>query len=273
MIEISNEKMLSAYAESDELKYLYDIINICKANPENNITEIKYYVKDINDPLADYAYIKKYWDGSVIIGIYTLDEQMIEQISEIALGIDSENIELITPHPELFDNPSFSNKLEITECEDHFSPIFVLKDKECLPALSIPDNTEIFEWNGENKEAAAKSLSELGDCVSYLNELFKDTKRYLMKSDGKIVGYLRAECAYKNYYEIGWLYIEPAYRSRGFGADIVLYYALDCLKNGKIPSYGYAINNESVRVAEKCGFVNIREKVFAKKIKKREKHQ
>ena len=262
--------MLSVFSESNELKYLYNIINICKADSENNITEIKYYVKDINNPLADYANINNYWDGSVIIGIHTLDKQMIEQISEIALGIDSENIDLIAPCPELFDNPSFQNKFEIAECEDHFSPIFVLKDKTCLPALITPDNTEICAWNGENKEEAARSLSELGDGVSYSNELFKDTKRYLMKSDGKIVGYLRAECAYKNFYEIGWLYIEPAYRNRGFGADMVIYYSLDCLKNGKIPSYGYAINSESVRVAEKCGYVNIREKVFAKKIRKRE---
>ena len=260
--------MLSAFAESDELKYIYYIIDICKVNPENNITDVKYYVKSTNNPLADYICIKTYWDGSVIIGVHTLDDKMIEQISEIALGINSDNIELISPYSEVFDKFTLLNKFEIIECENHFSPIYVLKDKKHLPILNIPTDTEIYEWNGENKEEAAKSLSELGDGVSYLNEVFKDTKRYLMRSNGKIVGYLRAECAYKNFYEIGWLYIEPSYRNRGFGAGMVLFYALDCLKNGKKPIYGYAINSESVRVAEKCGFVNIREKTFVKKIKK-----
>ena len=95
----------------------------------------------------------------------------------------------------------------------------------------------------------------------------KDVKFYIMRVNGEIVGYLRAECGYMNIYDIGWLYIEPKYRGKGYATLLVLDFSKEMFKNGLIPHYGYAISEESARVAEKCGYQCDQTRLICKTLK------
>ena len=83
-----------------------------------------------------------------------------------------------------------------------------------------------------------------------------------------MIGFLRGELGYKNYYDVGWVYVAPAYRGKGYGKLLTLYFSYDLLNNGLYPHYGYAINPESEAVARKCGYTCTRASQEFKRIER-----
>ena len=258
---IDNHKMLSAMEAADDIRYLYDCIDISLAGEDWKVREIRYLTADPSDPLRDYVTFKRYdFDetNSLLVGCHTKNDALIEKTAELIAADNAGEKELRTEFPEILSHPALTERFSMTDADEGVNPIFALTDPARLKPYEPAVGVTVSVWNGENREKIRAELADIGEGVDYICTCCRDTRRYLLYLNGRAVGYLRAECAWKNVYDIGWVNVEPEYRRRELGKQLVLAFAHDCLSRGEIPHYGFAVSRESALTAESCGFVNIR---------------
>ncbi len=257
---IDSQRMLSFFDSADRIRHYNVCVDISLAGEDYTVNEIVFFAKNDNDPLSDYIQVKKFDDGFLLIGIYTQDAPLILECMEYIDTIKSEftDIELRTPFDSVLKEKSVTARFTFEEPQYPSNPVYYIRYYDSLPNL-IHDNITVTLLNDEDKTEITHALNmgildpeSWGDfrpCTS-----FKDVKWYIMRVKGEIAGYLRAECGYKNIYDIGWLYIEQKYRCKGYATELVLHFSKDMFEQDAIPHYGYAISKESSRVAEKCGY-------------------
>ena len=263
VVIINNSVMLSFFDSVDRVRYYNSCVDILLAGEDYKVNEIVIWAKDENAPLSDYIQVKKYDDSFLLIGIYTEDVSLISECMEYVDTIkDAFNeIELRTPFTSVLEQKSISMRFCFATPQYPTSPVYYIKSSDMLSNLTNNDRITIALLSDEDKFEIARDI-ELGklDAESMGADAFRacacfnDVKFYLMRVDGEVAGYLRAECGYMNIYDIGWLYVEPRYRGNGYASLLVQSFSRDMFAHGAIPHYGYAISKASARVAEKCGY-------------------
>ena len=260
---IDNKIMLSCFDSADRARYYHWCVDISLAGEDYKVNEIVFFAKDEKEPLSDYIQVKKYDDSFLLVGIYTQDTSLILECMEYIDTIKNSfnEIELRTPFPSVLEQGSVTTRFVFETPQYPANPVYYINSFDELSNLICNDRISVTLIKDEDKiEVARKVEKGLLDLESwgdgsfrpYTN--FKDVKFYIMRVDGEIVGYLRAECGYMNIYDIGWLYIEPQYRGKGYASLLVMNFSRDMFMNGLMPHYGYAISIASARVAEKCGY-------------------
>lgn len=260
---IDNKIMLSCFDSADRARYYHWCADISLAGEDYKVNEIVFFAKDEKEPLSDYIQVKKYDDSFLLVGIYTQDASLISECMEYIDTIKKSfnEIELRTPFPSVLEQGSVTTRFVFETPQYLANPVYYINSFDELSNLICNDRISITLIKEEDKiEVARKVEKGLLDLESWGDGSFrpctnfKDVKFYIMRVDGEIVGYLRAECGYMNIYDIGWLYIEPQYRGKGYASLLVMYFSKDMFMNDFIPHYGYAISIASARVAEKCGY-------------------
>lgn len=262
MIKLDNARMLMLFAKTDENHYFYDCHDITMAGKDGyKIKEIAYFVKDESDPLADYACFKTYYDDSVVVYLYAKDETFVGEIAAFLLDYPATEIDLSTPYAQNYELSCIKDRFTFCASENG-APTYALCDAEALPPFVPLQNVTVSLSTDSDKAQALADPTWLDALEEDLRTpdlfdacpCFSDTRFYLLKEGDKIIGFLRAECGYRNFYDVGWVYVAPSYRGNGYGKLLTLYFAHDCLQNGLYPHYGYAISKESAAVARRCGF-------------------
>ena len=268
MTFLDNTVVLQAYATCDEDRHVSDLVKLTLVGENYKIKTIRYLVKDVTQPLEDFICFEEYDDDFLLIQCHTREEELLAVMAnEIESSVFGEK-EIRTPYSDILTVPMLTSRFHMTVSGEDVSPIYALIDHRQLSPLALPCGVTVELWDGSDAESVISAMTDIGEDVVWVCECYRDTRRYLLRKEGSPVGVLRAECAYKNYYDIGWLHIEPAYRGQGLGTCLTLAFAHDCLARGDRPHFGFAISEESARVAEKCGFVNVRESVMAVKVQK-----
>ena len=208
----------------------------------------------------------------MFIGIYSQDASLILECMEYIDTIKNafNEIELRTPFPSVLGQRSVTTRFVFEIPQYPANPVYYINSSDELSNLICNDELSNLICNDrisvtlikdEDKIEVARKVEKglldpesWGDGSFQPCTNFKDVKFYIMRVNGEIVGYLRAECGYMNIYDIGWLYIEPQYRGKGYASLLVLNFSRDMFMNGLIPHYGYAVSKESAHVAEKCGY-------------------
>lgn len=260
---IDNKIMLSCFDSADRARYYHWCVDISLAGEDYKVNEIVFFAKDEKEPLSDYVQVKKYDDSFLLVGIYTQDTSLILECMEYIDTIKNSfnEIELRTPFPSVLEQGSVTTRFVFETPQYPANPVYYINSSDELSNLICDDRISVTLIKDEDKiEVARKVEKGLLDLESWGDGSFrpctnfKDVKFYIMRVDGEIVGYLRAECGYMNIYDIGWLYIEPQYRGKGYASLLVMNFSRDMFVNGLMPHYGYAISIASARVAEKCGY-------------------
>lgn len=277
MHRIDNLQMLNLFVKADEIRYFYDCHDIIMAGKNGyKIKEITYFAEDALDPLSSYACFKTYYDDSVTVTCNSKNEPFVSALANFLLAHPAREIDIGTPFPEIYHFPCVKEKFVFPSTE-HGSPIYALYSKDTLPPLQIPAEITVALITDRDRAKIQADLTLLSELEDDLRSpeifdhyvCFHDTRFYLMKHNEKIIGFLRAECGYKNFYDIGWLYVAPKFRNNGYGKVLTLFFSYDCLANGKFPHYGYAVSDESISVARRCGYVNTHTSREWKKLEKR----
>lgn len=263
MIKIDNARMLTLFAATDENRYFYDCHDITMAGKDGyKIKKIAYYVKNENDPLSDYACFKTYYDDSVTVSVRSQDESFVGKIADHLCTCPAKEIDLSSPYPEIYGFPCIADRFTFSSSEDG-APIYALCDADALAPFAPSDKVTVCLSTQHDQKNVTDNPTLLDALEEDLRTpdlfdacpCFSDTRFYLLKDGERIIGFLRAECGYRNYYDVGWVYVAPSYRGNGYGKLLTLFFAHDCLQNGLYPHYGYAISKESAAVARRCGFV------------------
>ena len=277
MIKIDNIRMQALFAQKDENVYFYDCHDIAMAGKDGyKIKDIVYYAQDAADPLASYACQKTYFDDSVVLYLHSRNHDFAAEIALYLYEHPAREIDICSPFWDVCALECMQSLFDV-ESSETGAPIYALCDQNALLPFS-PASGATFALANERDKARVKLypmlLDELEQELRTPNlfdacPCFDDTRFYLLEDGGRIIGFLRAECGYRNYYDVGWVYVAPAHRNKGYGKQLVLFFAHDCLANGLYPHYGYAVSSESAAVAEKCGFVCTHEpRMFKKLIRK-----
>jgi len=262
---IDNFKMTEALALADSARYYHWCVDLSLAGEDYKVNEIVCFVNDESDPLSDFVQVKKYDMGCLLILLYTEKNELIDEcmdyVDAIAKGFPE--IEIRTPYPSFFESDRIKGKYAVVPVANPSNPVFYIHSADELVPNRKHEAVEVHQYRGDADKAAIFSAVNGGRIdVANMNAdmfvpctVFKDVKWYIMCIDGEIAGYLRAECGYGNIYDIGWLYVEPRYRGHGYAVDLVTYFSKDMFARQAIPHYGYAVSEESVSVAKKCGYI------------------
>lgn len=260
---IDNKIMIDAFDNADKVKFYHWCVDLSLAGEDYKITEIVCFTNDQDNPLSDFAQVKKYDAGFLLILLYTEDEALIRECMDYVDMVKAEfdEINLRTPYPSVLDSERI-RKYYIAEYAEHpANPVYYIHSADKLAIYTENTNASVSLFCDADKDEIIQAVQEgkldqesmNGDMFEPYT-CFKDTKWYILRVDGEIAGYLRGECGYANIYDIGWVYVEPRFRGHGYAVNLVLKFSHDMFETGMIPHYGYAISESSARVAEKCGY-------------------
>ncbi len=276
MKRIDNAEMLALF-DKDINRNFYHCHDITMAGRDGyKIKEICYFVQEGVPPLSSFLCVKTYYDDSLVVGVNSRDEGFWEEAAEYLQTLTAAEVDITSPYKDFFEFPGITEKFSFVSSEDG-AAIYALTSPDALPPLMLSDGVTVALATEEDRQAVQADLSLLDALEEDLRtvdlfdacDCFFDTRFYLLKEGNKVIGFLRGECGYKNYYDVGWVYVAPAYQGRGYGKLLTLSFSHDLLKNGLYPHYGFAINPESEAVAKKCGFTCTRPSAEFKRIERK----
>lgn len=262
-MRIDKSFMLEKFHSADVIRFFETCLDITLAGDDYKITDIIYFIKDELTALDDYIQIKHYDDSFLLIYAHTRNPELFSEcvayVSEHKDDFDE--IVLSTPFSEISNNDALNKQFSLAAPSYPANPVYYIHSPSELSDIRLGENVSIAlgtECDREELRREAElgniNTEEFGPEIFNTYDCYRDTRLYIMRVDGRIIGYLRAECGYENIYDIGWLYVMPEYRGYGYAAQLVMHFSRDCFDNGLIPHYGYAVSPESARVAEKCGY-------------------
>ncbi len=256
--------MLDLFSVSDEIAYFYSCHDIEMSSREGyKIKKVECFAENTTDVLSSYAIVKTYYDDSITVAIRSHSDSFSNEIAEYLFHHTAPEV-LVTSFLNISEQECFTQYFTFYSDEDG-APTYATYAKDMSQELSLPDGVEISILT----PALKNKFQENSDMLSYMSEYdfvtlfeptdcFTDTVIYCMLKDDKLIGYLRAECGYKNFYDIGWVEIASEFQGQGLGKQLVLFFSKHCFQNGNIPHYGYAMSQESVSLARSLGYVETR---------------
>lgn len=276
MKKIDNAEMLAMFARNIDRYFYYCYDTEMAGKDGYKIKEIVYFAQDDSAPLDSFLCVKTYWDDSLVVNINSAQESFWTDAADFVSALTAEEIDVSATHEGFFTHPYVVERLSFVSSE-RGAPIYGLISPKDLTPVTLNQEVTVSLATEQDRKTAETDISILDALEEELRsaelfdscDCFFDTRLYLLKDGEKIIGFLRGECGYGNYYDIGWVYVAPAYRGKGYGKLLTLYFSHDLLKNGLYPHYGYAITPESESVAKACGFTRTRPSAEFKRIKRR----
>lgn len=250
-MQLERTKMQKMLAEADRRRFYQLCLNISLAGEKYKVRSVSFFAKDERDPASDFVCVEEHADSFAVITVETMDPDVIAEGIAYLLNLGAAENELRTDFPEALSLHCVTDRFEVSEGNELPCPTYSIGSVSELVSVPKADGIEISLLNDElRKKFGAEISAERAPYAS----CFRDIRRYLLIKDGRLTGYLRAECGYRNIYDVGWVFVPPDERGHGYAPMLVSHYAHDCVKNGLFPNYGLAVTPESERVAIKCGF-------------------
>ena len=270
---IDNKYMLNLFCTADEVLYYNQCKDISLASEDYKVKTVIYVAENEAMALYEHISMKVYYDDVILLGISSANEQLIKEALDIALGLNTskEPLELRTTFPQIFSYPIFAKPLELKEPEENsFSPVYYIHRKEELLSHPVPDEVDVHLATDKDYALMSQDMTngkidrEIFDGAreDYVSDI--PSKIFFLTVDGATAGYLRAENGFSNIYEIGWLYVVPEYRGHHYSVYLTESFSEWCFENGFIPQYGFAINEESRKIAEQCGYKSTHESMYVR---------
>lgn len=281
---VDNQKMLSFLSDTDVEKYYHICNDIISSGEDYSLREVVFFCLEEN-PSDVFVCLRRYDDGECLISAYTdnceLVVEAIEYCKNAKLVTDNNlyghqnRCELFTDTEDLIE--ALKQHYVVTPSERFRAPSYYIRSVEDIHWFPITDNTVIRQLTPEISEEIrtqmlASGVSDKSD--DYDDEhlglwglqIYGDDVNYLLgikdsSCEIRWIGYLRTEKGFGNYMDIGFLFVNVEFRGHGYAKQLVSHFTRECLKNGKIPRYSFALNPESEGVAKVCGFT---QKSFAK---------
>lgn len=274
-MRIDNQTMIAALDQADRVRHYNLCTDLSLASDDYKVNEIVCFVCDASEPLTDFIQIKHYDVGFLLILLYTENQKLIAECMDYVDTVKDSfgEIELRTPYSAVLALPIIQNRYTFADPEYPASPVYYIHAEDQLLSPKNHTDASVSPYRESDKDAIAKAVAAGTLDGESMNAdmfvpctVFSDVKWYILRVGGEIAGYLRAECGYKNIYDIGWLYVEPRFRGHGYACDLVMYFSHDMFAHGRIPHYGYAISAQSARTAQKCGYITDQTKRICRRL-------
>lgn len=249
-MKIKNQIMLGKLSGADERKYYHYCLDISLADENYKVKSVAFFARDADNPAKDFVCVRECEDSFAVLIAETDDPGIISEGTDFLLSLNAAENQLWTNYGKVLSLPCVTGNFDVFLVNEPAPPTYSAGSLSELTDIPTPEDVTISLLEDGFPE---NLLSGLEIDTQYFNR-FIDIRRYLLIKEGKPVGYLRAERGYRNYYDIGWLFVKDSERGHGYASALVSYYAKDMVKNGFIPNYGTAVSEGSEKTAEKCGF-------------------
>lgn len=262
-MKIRSKHMSEFLSGINARKYYTFCRDAALAGSDRSLREVTFFAKDETHLDESFVCLKKYSDCFARIIALTSSEELISE--SIGYLISMEDIceyELSADDRSILTMPCLTDFFEVSTSNEELNPSYSIGSLSEL-RLTAPGASDIFRFDPSDSEvkvlleAELSELSRSDDEVgswSLENKSCVGTRIYLLRQNGQLAAYLRAECAFANYYEIKWLHTLKKMRGQRLAKKIVSYFLNDCIKNDLFPVYGSAVCRASERVAVGCGF-------------------
>ena len=264
MYKICNDEMLKFFQANSESRFLYTCIDIAKAGEENHIVKkIEFYTSEKNKLEFGYVEFNENIDNELTVYINTTFDDLIEMTCKKILETYDlyETVGISTSNIDLAKNDIILKYFNVTDIAISEHGVYALLSNEKLLPLNIPNNVEISLASFEQIEAIKNLDNDKWHRLpSFLQSPYiqqhiqKSELLFLLEYNNDLAGYLQANCRYKNFYDVAYVFVHEDFRGKGFGHLLTMYFAHYCLDNGLIPHYGYAESKYSADIAVKSGF-------------------
>lgn len=263
-MRIHPELMSKLLSDIDSRKYYTFCRDIALAGRDRRLSEMIFFVENEGSPTDSFVCIKKYPDSFAQLFVFSENEALVDEGVRYLLSLyDVCEYELATNLDSALTFSCITDRFEVSDLDEGSNPSYSIGSlselthfdtEDCDISLYDPtDPQEKLAVKTELSEMLKKS-GELGSWSLDLDDDFKKLRIYLLRENGRLAAYLRVECVFSNFYEIGWLHTAPEMRNRGFAKRLVSYFSNDCIKNDFFPVYGSAVCEASEQVARSCGF-------------------
>ena len=249
-MKIENQIMLGRLSAADERKYYHYCLEISLADENYKVKSVTFFAKDADNPEKDFVCVRECEDSFAVLIAETDDPGIISEGVDFLLSLNANENQLWTNHREVLSLLCVTGNFDVFPVNEPAPPTCSVGSVSELVSIPTPKGVAISLPEDGFPESLLSGL----EIDTPYSDRFIDIRRYFLIKEGKPIGYLRAERGYKNYYDIGWLFIIPKEQRHGYASALVAYYAEDCVKNGFIPNYGTAVSEGSEKVAKKCGF-------------------
>jgi len=290
-MKIENSIMLDFLRKIDERKYYSFCRDSFLAGPDYKVSIISFFCPSRN-PSEEFVCIKRYEDEDYI-SIRTENEDTITEAFAYYETLNLNKLYQNKTRPiivfsdsyDIFGYSCLTAKYHIEDIENIGSRYFYLRNYSDFNDFPLDTNLSILVTKDGEIEKIASKLERSDNIFGLNNREYSEDhigtwalneaiigencyrkRTYFLQKEDIIIGYLRAESGYGKYYEIGWLQTDIGERGKNYAPILVSCFVKDCLSSGLIPDYSYAITDESIRVAEKCGFICERSSKYKKKL-------
>lgn len=255
--------MQKKLAEADGRRFYQLCLSTSLAGEKYKVRSVSFFADDKQNPERDFVCVEEHADSFAVITVGTKDPDVVAEGVARLVELNAAENELRTNFPEVLTLPCVARNFEVSDENELPCPTYSVNSLSELIYVPKADGITISPLNDELYKKFRKELDS--EHAPYAS-CFRDIRRYLLTKDGKLTGYLRAECGYGNIYDVGWVFVQPDERGHGYAPMLVSYYARDCAEHGLFPSYGLAVTPESERVALKCGFSRDAEYIFRRQL-------
>lgn len=197
--------MISALDQTDRARYYHWCADLSLAGEDYKVNEIVCFVHDESDPLSYFVQIKKYDMGFLLILLYTENQMLITECMDYVdtIKTDFNEIEIRTPFPSVLESKQILSRYSVTAPENSVNPVYYIHSPEELTSVTGSVDAPVSLFADTDITAISQAVNEGVLDGEYMNAdmfvpctNFKNVKWYILRVNGEIAGYLRAECGF-----------------------------------------------------------------------------
>ncbi len=270
MKKVSNGKFLKFFEETDLIKYYYDCMNIENAGQSKTaVKSMAYYTPD-GLPSESFISLCENVFEEIIVEINTGDTTLIKDVLSYIKSIakNYKKIRIGALYPDFYNSDILKKFFKVLKTYNENYGVYAQYSKEDVPKAEIPENVHINLVSNEEKEKFLSFDDDEWDGLSSIVEFSMQDESnkeifFIIKENDTICGYIIGDCASRNVYDIGNVFVHKKYRGKGYGKLLTVAFSNECYKRNGIPHYGTAVSKYSEAVAVKSGFTEVSRHYYA----------
>ncbi len=270
MNKVNNNEFLMFFEETDLIKYYYDCMNIANAGQSKTaVKSMEYYTFD-GLPSESFVSLCENIFEEIIIEINTEDTALINDILSYVKGIakNYKKIRIGALNPEFYASDVLKKYFKVQKTYSENYGVYAQYSENDVPETETSDNVHIDLVGKKEKEQFLSFDDDEWDGLSSIVKFSMQDENgkeifFIIKENDTVCGYIIGDCAARNVYDIGNVFVHEKYRGKGYGKLLTVAFSKECYKRNCIPHYGTAVSKYSEVVAVKSGFTEVSRHYYA----------
>lgn len=228
MVLIDNKSMLDFFDEN-RILYYYTCENIANAGKEEYaIREISFYQYNSEQPCDEYASFTVNLFNDLVVYTQSISPAFLKEIFDKLKNDFSKynEVRFGTPNISLFTSELFNLYFKIEKEYRAEYGVYASFSQSNISELKLPQDVRIeilsnlkvtpfSKYNDDNWDGLASQIQYGSE-----NDLL-----FVLYEQDKVVGYLLANCSYKNIYDVSNVFVSESFRGRHYGTLLTIFYA------------------------------------------------